>query len=92
MSRGFKIADLVVPDDEHEALQALLRPSDLILGVDGRVHHGNVLRKFGTTLMDGIICGQIAMRPIGPRERWWTRVEWRLCAACGTDRAREARP
>jgi hypothetical protein len=80
-----RIADLIVPDpDEDEALQALLRPSDLILGTDGRIHYGNVVRKFGVTLMDGIICGQLAMRALGPRERWWTHDEWRACDECGT--------
>lgn len=71
--------------DEHEALQALLRPSGLILGVDGRVHYGNVLRKFSATIMDGIVCGQVALRPIGPREQWWRRDTWRACSVCGTD-------
>ncbi len=79
------IADLIVCDDEHEALQALLRPRDLILGTDGRVHYGTVTRKFGTTLIDGIACGQVAMRGIGPQERWWTGHEDRTCAECGTD-------
>jgi hypothetical protein len=80
-----RIADLIVPDpdDDEQALRAVLRPRDLILGVDGRIHYGNVVRKFGVTLMDGVICGQLAMRAIGPRERWWTRDEHRGCAECG---------
>lgn len=60
--------------------------SDLILGDDGRVHTGEVLRKWSATLMD-IDCAAVPLRPMGPHEKWWRGQESRRCSECRADEA-----
>lgn len=78
-----RIADLLVPDPPPGRDPV----TDPILGVDGRVHYGQVTRRMSGTVMGGVICGVLPLRAIGPRERgWWVGEPSRVCAECGTDR------
>lgn len=75
---------------ERQALQEARRSSDLVLGEDGRVHYGNVMRKMSGTILSDVICGVVPLRAIGPRERWWVREPRRVCSMCITDLCRHA--
>ena len=57
---------------------------DLILGDDGRIHTGEVVRKMSATLMD-IDCGAVPLRPVGPREFWWHGDPARKCCDCAVE-------
>ena len=56
--------------------------TDLILGEDGRVHLGEVVRRFHGTSCHAN-CDTYGKRPLGPLETWWSAAAWRFCQACG---------
>lgn len=52
-----------------------------LLGEDGKVHCGEVIRKMSGVLME-IDCGVTALRMLSRGEVWWRADERRICPRC----------
>lgn len=65
----------------------------LILGVDGRVHTGTVMRRM-TGMEAATTCQVPAMRQLAPSETWWQADENRMCPRCfeGAEEDSDAAP